>query len=90
MKSDTDPEPLVIAKFTSNCLNAEVNVKKVQIVIVGAIIGILIFVNNCHGLAPSMEAASYCEASIPVIAAMYRIDEYPVCFQTLQRRDIRT
>ena len=53
-----EPVPLVRARLTSNCLNAEVSVRKVQIVIVGAIIGIFILNSVCIGPAPSMEAAS--------------------------------
>ena len=54
----TEPVPFVNAMLTSNCLKADVSVKKVQMVIVEAIIGILILNRVVMAFAPSMEAAS--------------------------------
>lgn len=50
--------PPVRDRLTSNCLKAEVSVRKVQMVKVEAIMGILMANSVRNGLAPSMAEAS--------------------------------
>ena len=54
----TPGAPAVKARFWSNSLNEFVSVRNVQIVIDGAIIGIVTLVRSCFLFAPSIFAAS--------------------------------